>query len=43
MGVKVNQGSALSSFLFAVVMNTLKDEARLGSLWMIMSADDTVT
>lgn len=44
-GVKVqvglHQGSAFSSFLFAV-MERLTDEVRPESLWTLMFADDTV-
>ena len=36
----VQQGSALSPFLFAVVMDCLTDEVRRESLWDIMYADD---
>lgn len=35
-------GAALSSFLFAVVMDGLTDEVRQDPLWMMMFADDTV-
>ncbi|XP_061541504.1 uncharacterized protein LOC133407527, partial [Phycodurus eques] len=40
--VGLHQGSALSPFLFAVVMDRLKDEVRLESPWTMMFADDIV-
>ncbi|KAI5622938.1 migration and invasion-inhibitory protein [Silurus asotus] len=40
--VGLHQGSALSPFLFAVVMERLKDEVRQESLWTMMFADDIV-
>lgn len=39
--VGLHQGSAFSSFLFAV-MERLTDEVRPESLWTLMFADDTV-
>lgn len=41
VGVGLCQGAALSSFLFAVVMDGLTDEVRQDPLWMMMFADDT--
>ena len=40
--VGLHQGSALSPFLFAMVMNRLTDEIRQESLWNMMFADDIV-
>ena len=40
--VCVHQGSALSLFLFAMVMNRLTNEVRLESPWTMMFADDIV-
>lgn len=37
-----HQGSALSPFLLAVVMNGLTDEVKQESSWIIMFADDVV-
>ncbi|KAK3542749.1 hypothetical protein QTP70_001883 [Hemibagrus guttatus] len=41
--VGLHQGSALSPFLFAIVMDQLSEEVRQESPWMIMFADDIVT
>ena len=38
----LHQGSALSTFLFAVIMNRLTDEVRKGPLWTMLFADDTM-
>ncbi|KAF7647582.1 hypothetical protein LDENG_00169870 [Lucifuga dentata] len=40
--VGLHQGSALSPFLFAVVMDRLTDEVRQESPWTMMFADDIV-
>ncbi|KAG2462202.1 RTJK polymerase, partial [Polypterus senegalus] len=40
--VGLHQGSALSPFLFAMVMDRLTDEVRQESLWTMMFADDIV-
>ncbi|KAF7708713.1 hypothetical protein HF521_017770, partial [Silurus meridionalis] len=40
--IGLDQGSALSPFLFAVVMDRLTDEVRQESPWTIMFADDIV-
>ena len=40
--VGLHQGSALSPFLFAVIMNRLTDELRRESPWTILFADDIV-
>ncbi|KAM8853652.1 putative transposon-derived protein F52C9.6 [Synchiropus picturatus] len=40
--VRLHQGSALSPFLFAVVMDRLTDEVRQEAPWMMMFADDIV-
>ena len=40
--VGLHQASALSPFLFAMVMDRLTDEVRQASLWTIMFADDSV-
>ena len=38
--VGLHQGSALSPFLFAVIMDRLTDEVRRESLWTMLFADD---
>ena len=40
--VRLHQGSALSLFLFAVIMDRLTDEVRREPLWMMLFADDIV-
>ena len=40
--VGLHQGSALSSFLFAVIMNRLTDEVRREPPWTMLFADDIV-
>ncbi|KAK3518329.1 hypothetical protein QTP86_018784, partial [Hemibagrus guttatus] len=40
--VGLHQGSALSPFLFAIVMDQLSEEVRQESSWMMMFADDIV-
>ncbi|KAK3520876.1 hypothetical protein QTP86_004808 [Hemibagrus guttatus] len=40
--VGLHQGSALSPFLFAIVMDQLSEEVRQGSPWTMMFADDIV-
>ena len=40
--VGVHQGSALSPFLFAVVMDVLSEDVREGMLWDLLFADDLV-
>ncbi|KAK3527836.1 hypothetical protein QTP86_006924 [Hemibagrus guttatus] len=40
--VGLHQGSALSPFLFAMVMDQLSEEVRQGSPWTMMFADDIV-
>ncbi|KAK3511648.1 hypothetical protein QTP70_014584 [Hemibagrus guttatus] len=40
--VGLHQGSALSSFLFAIVMDQLSEEVRQESPWTMMFADDIV-
>ncbi|KAK3564608.1 hypothetical protein QTP86_023760 [Hemibagrus guttatus] len=40
--VGLHQGSALSPFLFAIVMDQLSEEVRQESPWTMMSADDIV-
>ena len=40
--VGLHQGSALSSFLFAVIMDRLTDKVRRKSPWTMMFADDIV-
>ncbi|XP_063616024.1 uncharacterized protein LOC134789301, partial [Penaeus indicus] len=42
MGVRLHQGSALSLFLFAVIMGKLTVGLRKGAPWSVMFADDTV-
>lgn len=42
VGVGLHQGSALSPLLFAVEVDTLKDEVRLESSWIIVFVDDVV-
>ncbi|KAK3552479.1 hypothetical protein QTP86_012164 [Hemibagrus guttatus] len=41
--VGLHQGSALSPFLFAIVMDQLSEEVRQESPWTMMFADDIVT
>lgn len=41
-GLVLIQGSALNTFLFAMVMNRQTDEVRKESLQPLMFADDTV-
>ena len=40
--VGLHQGSALSPFLFAVIMDRLTDEVRRETSWTILLADDIV-
>ena len=40
--VKLHQGSALSPFLFAVIIDRLTDEVRRKPPWTMMFADDIV-
>ena len=40
--VGLNQGSALSPFFFAIMMDRLTYKLRRQSPWTMMSADDTV-
>ena len=40
--IGLHQGSALSPFLFAVVMDVLSEDVREGMLWDILFADDLV-
>ena len=40
--VGLHQGSALSLFLFAVIMDRLTDEVRRESPWTVLFADDIV-
>ena len=40
--VGLHQGSALSPFLFAIVMDRLTDEVRQEALWTMLFADDIV-
>ncbi|KAK3512525.1 hypothetical protein QTP70_015643 [Hemibagrus guttatus] len=40
--VRLHQGSALSPFLFAIVMDQLSEEVRQESPWTLMFADDIV-
>ena len=40
--VGLHQGSALSPFLFAIIMDKLTDGLRKGALWAMMFADDIV-
>lgn len=42
MGSLWGSGSALSPLLFAVEVDTLKDEVRLESLWIMVFVDDVV-
>ena len=42
VGVGLHQGSALSPFLFAIVMDRLTDEVRREAPWTMMFADDIV-
>lgn len=41
-GLGLHQGSALSPLLFAVEVDTLKDEVRLESSWIMVFVDDVV-
>ena len=40
--VGLHQGSALSPFLFAVIMDRLTDKVRTEPLWMMLFVDDIV-
>ena len=40
--VRLHQGSALSLFLFAVIMDRLMDKVRREPPWMMLFADDIV-
>ena len=40
--VELHQGSALSPFLFAVIIDRLMDEVRREPLWMMLFANDIV-
>ena len=40
--VRLHQGSALSPFLFAVIMDRLTDEVTREPPWMMLFADDIV-
>lgn len=42
VGVGLHQGSALGPLLFAVEVDTLKDEVRLESSWIMVFVDDVV-
>ena len=42
VNVGLHQGSALSPFLFAILMDRLTDEVRKDSPWNMMFADDIV-
>lgn len=42
VGVGLHQGSALSPLLFAVEVDTLKDEVRLESSWIMVFVDEVV-
>lgn len=42
VGVGLHQGSALSPLLFAMEVDTLKDEVRLESSWIMVFVDDIV-
>lgn len=42
MEVGLHQGLALSTFLFAIVMDQLSEEVRQESPWTMMFADDIV-
>ena len=42
VNVGLHQGSALSSFLFAVITDRLMDEVRREPPWMMLFADDIV-
>ena len=42
MKVDLHQGSALSPFLFAIVMDRLTDEVRQEALWTKQQAEDNL-
>ena len=40
--VRLHQGSTLSPFLFAIIMDSLTENCRKGAPWQMMFADDVV-
>ena len=42
VGVGLNQGSALSPFLFAIIMDKLTEDIRKDAPWNVLLADDIV-
>ena len=42
VGVGLHQGSALSPFLFAIIMDNLTEDIRKDALWDMLFADDIV-
>ncbi len=40
--VGLHQGSALSSFLFAIIMDVLTDDVRKSGPWQMLFADDVI-
>ena len=42
IGIKLHQGSALSPFLFAIIIDRLTEDIRKNAPWYMLFADDIV-